>query len=178
MSTFGIGKLVQGAAGATALVALVAGCASSSSSAKPAAGGASGTAQSKPAVSGSASSLKTMSTSIGTVLVDASGHTVYELVGDSAAKQSCTGGCAAIWLPVMANGSQVVVNGHPAFTFASDSAAGQTKGQNLTDQWGKWLALDASGNPISAPAAATSKAPASQAPAAKTKAPSGGGGAF
>jgi hypothetical protein len=65
------------------------------------------------------------------------------------------------------------VNGHPAFTFVADSASGQTKGQGVTDQWGKWLALDASGNPISAPAA--SKAPA---PAATTKAPSGGGAAF
>jgi predicted lipoprotein with Yx(FWY)xxD motif len=106
-----------------------------------------------------------MSTSIGTVLVDASGHTVYELVGDTAAHQTCTGACAATWPLVMANGTQVVVNGHPAFTFASDSAAGQTKGQNVTDQWGQWLALDAHGNPISAPAA-------------KTSAPGGGGVAF
>jgi predicted lipoprotein with Yx(FWY)xxD motif len=164
MSAFTIGKLGLGAAGATALVVLVAGCGSTSSG-TPAAGGGSGTPQSQPAVSGSASSLRSMSTSIGTVLVDGSGHTVYELVGDSAAKQSCTGGCLAIWPPVMANGAQVIVNGHPAFTFASDSSAGQTKGQNVKDQWGVWLALDASGNPIGAPAA-------------KTTAPGGGGVAF
>jgi predicted lipoprotein with Yx(FWY)xxD motif len=163
MSAFGIGKLGLGAVAAAALVALVAGCASSSSSAKPAAGGAT--------VSGSASALKTKSTSIGTVLVDASGHTVYELVGDTAANQTCTGGCLTIWPAVMSNGSQVVVNGHPAFTFASDTSAGQTKGQNVTDQWGKWLALDASGNPISAPAAASSAA-------ATSSAPPGGGAAF
>jgi predicted lipoprotein with Yx(FWY)xxD motif len=162
MSSFGIGKLGLGAAAAAALVALVAGCASSSS--KPPAGGASSTPQSNPAVSGSAS-LKTRSTSIGTVLVDGSGHTVYELVGDSAAKQTCTGGCLATWPAVTANGSQVIVNGHPAFTFAGDGSAGQTKGQNVTDQWGRWLALDASGNPISAPAAATSSAPPGGGPA-------------
>jgi len=173
MSAFGIGKLGVGAAGAVALVALVAGCASSSPSAKPAAGGAtvSGSA------SGSASALKTKSTSIGTVLVDASGHTVYELVGDTAANPTCTGGCLTIWPAVMANGSQVIVNGHPAFTFASDSAPGQTKGQNVKDQWGQWLALDASGNPISASTAPSSKAPASQAPSS-AKAPGGGGPAF
>ena len=175
MSAFDIGKLGLGAAGAAAIVALVAGCGSSSSSVKPAAGG---TASSQPAVSGSASGLKTMSTSIGTVLVDASGRTVYELVGDSAANQTCTGGCLAIWPPVMTNGSQLIVNGHPAFTFASDSSGGQTKGQNVTDQWGRWLALDANGNPISASGAASSTAPASQAPASSTKAPSGGGAAF
>lgn len=173
MSAFGIGKLGLGTAGATALVALVAGCGSSSSSTTPA---AASTPSSASAASGSASSLKTQSTSIGTVLVDSSGKTVYELVGATAANNMCTGGCLAIWPEVTANGKQVVVNGHPAFTFALDTAAGQTKGQNLTDQWGKWLALDASGNPISAPAAATSTAPAS--PKASQKAPSGGGGAF
>jgi predicted lipoprotein with Yx(FWY)xxD motif len=172
MSAFGIGKLGLGAAGATALVALVAGCSSSSSnSVKPAAAGAN-----QPAATGSASALKTRSTSIGTVLVDSSGRTVYELVGDPAANPNCTGSCLTIWPPVMANGSQVVVNGHPAFTFAEDTSAGDTKGQNLKDQYGLWLALDASGNPISPPAAATSTAPAS--PKATTKAPSGGGGAF
>ena len=95
MSAFGIGKLGLGAAGATALVALVAGCGSSSSSVKPAAA----STREQSAASGSASSLKTMSTSIGTVLVDPSGRTVYELVGDTAANQTCTGGCLAIWPP-------------------------------------------------------------------------------
>ena len=159
MSVPGIGKLGVGAAGATALVALIAGCSSSSSSSvKPAANGGS--------QSGSASaSLKSRSTSIGTVLVDPSGRTVYELVGDSASNPNCTGACLSIWPEVKVNGTQVVVNGHPAFTFASDSAPGDTKGQNVKDQWGLWLALDASGNPISATGGAT-------------KAPSGGGGAF
>jgi predicted lipoprotein with Yx(FWY)xxD motif len=167
MSGFGINKLALGAAGATAIVALVAGCASSSHSGNQA-GGASGNAQSKAAAGGSASGLKTKSTSIGKVLVDASGHTVYELVGDTAAKQTCDAACLAIWPPVKTNGTQVVVNGHPAFTYVSDKSAGQTKGQNLTDQWGLWLALGADGNPI------TGGAPHSS----KSKAPGGGGPAF
>ena len=72
----------------------------------------------------------------------------------------------AIWPEVKVNGTQVVVNGHPAFTFAGDTAAGQTKGQNLKDQWGVWLALDPKGNPITPAASAT------------TTAPNGGGAAF
>jgi predicted lipoprotein with Yx(FWY)xxD motif len=177
MSTFDIRTLALGAAGATAVVALVAGCASSSSSTRPT-NAVSGTAQSASPGSGSANGLKTMTTSIGTVLVDASGRTVYELVGDSAAHQTCAGGCLAIWPPVKANGSQVIVNGHPAFTYVKDTSAGQTAGQNVTDQWGRWLALDASGNPIGASAAAGSRAPASHAPTTKNKAPGGGGPAF
>ena len=158
MSAFGVGKLGLGVVGAAAVVALVAGCASSTSTVKPAAGG-------------SAGALKTMSTSIGMVLVDTSGRTVYELVGDSAGNQTCTGGCLAIWPAVTTNGSQVIVKGHPAFTFAGDSSAGQTKGQNVTDQWGRWLALDANGNPISGSAPSSS-------PAATTSAPASGGAAF
>lgn len=182
MSALGIGKLGLGAAGAAAVVALIAGCSSSSSPAQPAANGSSApqSASSAPssasAASGSASTLKTMSTSIGTVLVDQSGRTVYELVGDTAAMPTCNTACLAVWPAVTANGTQVVVNGHPAFTFVEDSAAGQTKGQNVTDQFGKWLALDASGNPISA--AASSSAPSSPAPATSAQAPSGGGAAF
>jgi predicted lipoprotein with Yx(FWY)xxD motif len=184
MATISVGKLGLSAAGASVLVAVVAGCGSSSSSAvAPAAAGSSSaasstSASSAPAASGSASSLQTKSTSIGTVLVAPSGKTVYELVGASAADTMCSASCLAVWPAVTANGTQVVVNGHPAFTFVADSAAGQTKGQGVTDQWGKWLALDASGNPITTPAAATSKAPASPGPAATTKAPSGGGAAF
>jgi predicted lipoprotein with Yx(FWY)xxD motif len=158
MSAFRFTKLGLGVAGAvTAVLTLVAGCGSSSSSGNPAA-------------SKSFSGLKTTSTSIGTVLVDPSGRTVYELVGDTAAKQTCTGGCLAIWPAVMTNGKQMIVNGHPAFTYAGDTSAGQTKGQNLTDQWGRWLALDASGNPISAAGSKSS--------AGTSKAPSGGSPAF
>jgi predicted lipoprotein with Yx(FWY)xxD motif len=174
MSTVGIGKLGVGAAGAIAVVALVAGCATKSSAVKPAAGGASSN-PSTSSVSGSAGAPKTMSTSIGTVLVDASGRTVYELVGDSAANPSCTGGCLAIWPAVKTSGSQAIVNGHPEFTFTGDTAAGQTTGQNLTDKWGRWLALDASGNPISAPAAPKG---GGSSPATKTTAPGGGSAAF
>ena len=155
MSDLLIGKLGRGAAGVTAVVMLVAGCASSS-------GGSSST---KAPAGGSTSGLKTAKTSIGTVLVNASGHTVYELVGDTAAKPTCTGKCLSIWPAVDANGSQVVVNGHPAFTYVRDTSAGDTKGQNLKDQWGVWLALDANGNPIK------SGTP-------KSKAPGGGGPAF
>lgn len=166
MSTFGISKVGLGAAGAAALMVLLSACGGGSSS---------GATQSSSSVTGSAGALKTMSTSIGTVLVGPSSRTVYELVGDSAANPNCTGRCLAIWPPVMKNGRQVVVNGHPAFTYVGDTSAGLTKGQNLTDQWGRWLALDASGNPISASGATT---PSPSAPASKTTAPNGGNAAF
>jgi predicted lipoprotein with Yx(FWY)xxD motif len=173
MSAFGISKVGVGAAGAASLVLLLSAC--GSGSATSTAGTTSGAAPSKPPVTESASAMKTMSTSIGTVLVGPSSRTVYELVGDSAANSTCTGGCLAIWPPVTKNGSQVIVNGHPAYTFVQDTAAGQVNGQNLTDQWGRWLALDAKGNPISGSGATT---PSSSPSASKTKAPNPGGAAF
>lgn len=173
MSAFGISKMGLGAAGAAALLVLLSACGSGSSSSTPAAGPTSGATQSKPPVTVAASGLKTMSTSIGTVLLSPSSRTVYELVGDTAANPTCTGGCLVIWPPVTKNGSQVIVNGHPVFTYVKDTSAGQVKGQNVTDQWGRWLALDASGNPIGA--ATTPSSPAS---ASKTTAPNGGTAAF
>ena len=174
MSVLGIGKRGLGAAGAAALVVLLSACGSGSSS--TATGGtASGATQGKAPVTVSAKGLKTMSTSIGTVLVNASNHTVYELVGDSAAKDTCTGSCLAIWPPLLKNGRPVIVNGHPAFTYVRDTAPGQTSGQNVTDQWGLWLALDAQGNPIKAPGTAPSSPSASP---SKSSAPNGGTAAF
>lgn len=162
-------------ASASAAAALLAtACSSSASSGTPAGGGGGG-GSSAPQIS-AAGHLKTRSTSIGTVLVDKSGRTVYELVGDSPSKSTCTGRCLVIWPPVKENGHQVVVNGHPAYTYVRDTAAGQTKGQNLTDQWGLWLALNASGNPIHGSGGGNSPAPSSS--SSSKSAPGGGGPAF
>jgi predicted lipoprotein with Yx(FWY)xxD motif len=165
MSTFRVGRLGLGAGGAVVAAALLAACASGSSS---------GTSSGTPA--GGSSGLKTRATSIGTVLVDGSGRTVYELVGDSSAKRTCTGPCLAIWPAVKVNGRQVVVNGHPAYTYVGDRSAGQTAGQNLRDRWGLWLALDAGGNPIGAGAGSGSSTPASS--SSSKAGPGGAGPAF
>jgi predicted lipoprotein with Yx(FWY)xxD motif len=143
---------------AAALAVLAAACGSSSSgtgsqSVNPASGGGQ-----------AAAATTTHSTSIGTVLADSKGHTVYELVGDTAANSKCASACQAIWPPVMSGGKIMVVQGHPAFTFTGDSSAGQTNGEGSKDTWGLWLALTPAGSPIAAgasPAAAQSSAPAS-----------------
>ncbi|HLG67168.1 MAG TPA: hypothetical protein VKV36_04775 [Acidimicrobiales bacterium] len=106
----------------------------------------------------SAAGLRSESTSIGTVLATSSGHTVYELVGATSSHSACTGSCLSIWPPVEAGGHQVVVNGHPAYTFSGDAAPGQVNGQGLQDTWGKWWALGPGGVPIttSKPSSTTS----------------------
>jgi predicted lipoprotein with Yx(FWY)xxD motif len=154
-----IPRYAVGAATASVSIIVLAACGSS--------GGSSGSAAAGGAASGSTNGLRTQSTSIGTVAADKSGHTLYELVGDTAAKSKCTGSCLAIWPAAKAGGSQVVLQGHPAYTYSGDSAAGQVNGQGVKDQWGTWYALDSNGAPIT-------KAPSSGAASSS----SGGSGGY
>jgi len=106
---------------------------------------------------GTNAALGTQSTSIGTVTTAASnGHTAYVLVGNDAANAMCGHACEQIWPPVTSGGKIVVLHGRPLFTFAGDTAAGQTKGQNVKDTWGTWLAVSSTGQPISATTTASS----------------------
>jgi predicted lipoprotein with Yx(FWY)xxD motif len=151
-------KTATFAIGVAALATLAA-CGSSSSA---------GTgSQTVSASSGGSNGLTTHSTSIGTVVADANGRTVYEIVGNPASNPKCTGDCESIWPPVKSGGKLVVVHGHPVFTFGGDSSAGQTKGQGVKDTWGLWLALDSKGQPIPANGSAPTQSPSS-----------GGGGGY
>jgi predicted lipoprotein with Yx(FWY)xxD motif len=90
-----------------------------------------------------------------TILTNAQGSTLYYRTSDTATSV-CSGGCAQAWPPVIssagtptssttlpgklgvetnANGQQVTYNGHPLYTFASDTAAGQTNGQGVGGVW-------------------------------------------
>jgi predicted lipoprotein with Yx(FWY)xxD motif len=108
--------------------------------------------------SGSAMTIKTATLTVGgkalTVLTNAQGMTLYYRTSDTPASV-CSGGCASAWPPVLsttmpsvsgtlpgtfslmndANGSQVAYNGHPLYTYAGDSAAGQANGQGVGNVW-------------------------------------------
>ncbi len=93
------------------------------------------------------------STSLGSVLVDARGRTLYLFEADTTAKSACYGQCAAVWPPFLTNGApvkvrpakqgllktarrkdgtlQVVYAGHPLYFFSGDTRAGQTKGEGI-----------------------------------------------
>jgi predicted lipoprotein with Yx(FWY)xxD motif len=164
-------KKLGSAVAVAAFAIVLAGCGSSSSGGATVSTGSGSSAPAAAAAGSGAGGLNTKSTSIGTVLVDGSGHTVYELAGDTSSKQICTSSCQTFWPPVMSGGSILVVNGHPAFTFTQDTGSGQTHGQGVKDTWGTWFALDAKGNPIGA-TAKTGSQPVSK----PTKSASGGGG--
>lgn len=98
--------------------------------------------------------IKAGSTSLGTVLVDSNGLTLYVLAGDSATHSNCTGGCASAWPPLTVKGgtkvsggsgvhgrfgtfkradgtTQVTYNGRPLYGWTGDSQPGDTTGQGL-----------------------------------------------
>jgi predicted lipoprotein with Yx(FWY)xxD motif len=164
---------------AIAATVLLAACSSGSSGTAAASGGTSqgGGATSTLLSTGQASS-------VGTVLTNESGMTVYEAQQESGGKILCTGSCLSFWYPVTAgsggtphaagditgklgtikrpdNGTiQLTINGHPLYTFRQDSGPGSAKGNNYTDSFGgrsfTWHALTAAGTPASAAPAASS----------------------
>jgi predicted lipoprotein with Yx(FWY)xxD motif len=150
---------------AAALAACGSSSPSSSSSTPP-----STPSSSPPSSSASTASsvvIGTRSTSIGTVLVNAQGHTLYWFAKDTPTTSNCTGSCATYWPPVLgtpkaASGSslpkgfgtikrsggqvQATYDGHPLYTYAADTSAGMTSGNDLNASGGLWWAMTPSGS--------------------------------
>ncbi len=119
------------------------------------------------------------SASLGSILVDSKGMTLYILTKDMANTSTCTGGCATIWPPLLTSGkptagngvdasllgttkrpdgtTQVTYSSRPLYYFASDKAAGDTNGQGIQNVW---FVIDPTGKPVtaavSAPASSSS----------------------
>jgi predicted lipoprotein with Yx(FWY)xxD motif len=147
-----------------------------SSGAPSSTGGASTTPQSQPSASapataGSSVVISTRSTSIGTVLVNAQGHTLYWFAIDTPTKSNCNGTCASYWPPVLgkatpaagmslpkgfstitrSNGQvQATYDGHPLYTYAADTSAGMTSGNGSKLSGGLWWAMTPSGATLTA----------------------------
>jgi predicted lipoprotein with Yx(FWY)xxD motif len=105
--------------------------------------------------------------SIGQVLLDDAGRTVYLFEKDESDESYCTGACASVWPPVTTKGMPVVSSGvdagkvtlikrddglmqvayagHPLYYYQADSSSDDAYGQEL-DQFGaEWYAVTASG---------------------------------
>ncbi len=108
--------------------------------------------------------------SLGKVLVDSRGRTVYLFRKDSRGKSSC----AAAWPPVRAQGMpvpgpglsaakltttarsdgapQVLYNGHPLYRYTGDAKPGDTSGQRLTAFGAARFVVSGAGQVVSRPA--------------------------
>jgi predicted lipoprotein with Yx(FWY)xxD motif len=152
-------------AGLFPLTALLVAACGSATSAIP--GAAYGTSQASVSATASASATpmtpaKTMltvrKTTIGYVLANATGRTVYWYSHDvkGSGKSSCTGACLSAWpavtgMPEVASGVklsgklgsitrpggvvQATYNGYPLYTYAADMAPGDTSGNGVGGQW-------------------------------------------
>lgn len=92
-----------------------------------------------------------------TILTDSKGMTLYYFTKDTPTSSACTGSCAQNWPPLLfsgsgtptssttlpgtlsvvntANGQQVAYQGHLLYTFAGDTAPGQTNGEGKFGVW-------------------------------------------
>jgi len=173
---------------------LLAACGSSSSSDTSSAAGTQPAAQTGSG-SSSAVVVKSASNSLGTILVNSQGITLYHLSGEVNGKLICTSSaCVSVWHPLIAPASgapngevgslgtvkrpegkiQITYKGTPLYTFTGDQQAGETKGQGIKDV-GTWSVVktSSSGTPAS-----TSSTPATGAPSTggSSESSSGGGG--
>lgn len=149
------------AIGGIALALLLAGCSSPGSSGPASDGGDSGystptSEATEPAASGA--DLMVAETSLGEVVVDGEGMTLYMFDKDTQGgdTSACTGACLQNWPPLIASDDepagdgvtgqlstietadgeqQVTLNGWPLYYFAGDSAAGDVNGQGVQDVW-------------------------------------------
>jgi predicted lipoprotein with Yx(FWY)xxD motif len=110
------------------------------------------------------------STSLGKILVDSQGRTLYLFKKDTGTKSTCSGACAAAWPPFTTSGkpkaesgvkasllgttarsdgsTEVTYNGHPLYYYAGDQGPGDTTGQGL-DQFGaEWYVLSPAGSQV------------------------------
>jgi predicted lipoprotein with Yx(FWY)xxD motif len=163
---------------ALALGVAAAGCGSGSNSSASSAGtNASGSTSasssgygSSGASSGAAVTLKTANSTLGTILVDQDGKTLYLFEADAMNKSNCSGGCATVWPPITVNGtatagsgvsakligttmrpdgsSEVAYAGHPLYWYEGDTNPGDTNGEGLTDFGGSWDTVSPAGNAV------------------------------
>ncbi|MET0460722.1 MAG: hypothetical protein ABW195_15835, partial [Ilumatobacteraceae bacterium] len=103
----------------------------------------------------SGAGVTTAETSIGTVLVDADGMTLYAFTKDTAGQPTCLDDCAGAWPPALVlgeltfgdldasvfstvdnpEGDQLTAAGQPLYTFAGDAAPGDVTGQGSGGVW-------------------------------------------
>jgi predicted lipoprotein with Yx(FWY)xxD motif len=149
-------------------------------------GGKPAAAQAATHASSSGAALHVAATSLGKVLVDGQGMTVYMLSSDKPHKSLCAGQCLQYWPIVPAPSSKATaagvtgkiasttstsgspmatLAGRPLYTYVQDQAPGDVTGEGLNRFGGVWYAVSPAGQPVK-------KAAASGAPSAA----SGGSG--
>jgi predicted lipoprotein with Yx(FWY)xxD motif len=119
--------------------------------------------------SGSAGAIHVAHTSLGDVLVDGQGRTLYLLTADRPNTSTCSAQCLVYWPPVAAmkggtkpvgvtasvgrttstaGSAMATVGGWPLYTFVKDKAAGDVTGESMASFGGVWYAVSPDGQPV------------------------------
>jgi predicted lipoprotein with Yx(FWY)xxD motif len=108
--------------------------------------------------------------SLGRILVDSKGRTIYLFEKDTGPTSTCTGDCSVDWPPVTVNGkptvgsglqaskvgtakrsdgqTQATYNRHPLYLFEGDTSAGDANGEGLDAFGAAWYVLSPSGTAV------------------------------
>jgi len=102
--------------------------------------------------------------SLGSIVVDGEGRTLYVFTSDTGSESTCYGQCETAWPPLVGEvtagpgitgelgttdrtdgAAQVTLDGHPLYYYASDVSPGDTSGQGVG---GVWFVVDGAGTAI------------------------------
>jgi len=119
--------------------------------------------------------VSTAKTTLGRIIVNSNGRTLYLFEKDRNGKSACSRQCAVFWPPLITNGKpavtggarasligttkradgrlQVTYNRHPLYTFVKDKKAGQTNGEGVNAFGAGWDAMSPAGAKIEKPSA-------------------------
>ena len=152
-------------------------------------GGGGATAATPPATSTSTTAsaqtgtVRVADSSLGSILVDSQGRTLYLFKADSGTKSTCNGACAAAWPPLRSSGkptagngvkaallgttprsdgaAEVTYKGHPLYLYAGDKKPGDVTGQGIVGFGAPWYVLSPAGQQITTRPAGSSTAASS-----------------
>jgi len=159
---------------AAAAVVVLAACGTSGSSSGGSSGGPySSAASSTPAAAApaGAAALTLRHTSLGTILTNGQGFTLYAFEADKGTMSACSGACAAAWPPAPTSVAHLTVTGgaakslvgeitradgqrqltyagHPLYRFSGDGTPGSTNGQGSEAFGAPWDTLTATGTEV------------------------------
>jgi predicted lipoprotein with Yx(FWY)xxD motif len=129
-------------------------------------GGGSSATTAAPAAASSSATISLATSSLGKIVVDSKGDTLYAFLKDTSGTSVCSDACAKAWPAAVATGTPTAATGitaalttvarsdgsmqlklgqWPLYTFAGDSGPGQTNGQGTASVW---YVVGADGNPI------------------------------
>jgi predicted lipoprotein with Yx(FWY)xxD motif len=111
-------------------------------------------------------------TSLGRIVVDSKGRTLYLFEKDKNRRSACNGQCATYWPPLLSRGKplagpgikrsllgttrrkngteQVTYAGHPLYRYVGDSSPGQTTGEGSQGFGAAWDVVSPAGKQIEA----------------------------